>query len=150
MGRRLASPMEKPHCGANEGTFSLGTSVFKHISMHKSVKLEGVRRARSRQAFGAWCTSQGDAVDRLCHFPASFPPNICHKQLLQAAGWFLQQRVMSLSLVGALLCLSIRRRSDTYQSTCTPCCGTHSKSVLEGGPEPTELCQGGHWPPPFR
>lgn len=57
MGRRFAGPMsqalsEKSCCGANEGAFSLGTSGFKHISMHKSMEMEGVRRARSGQKFG--------------------------------------------------------------------------------------------------
>ena len=145
--------LKETRCGANEGAFSLGTSRFEHISAYtKAWEMEGVRNARSGQAFGARCTCQGDARDRLCNFLAPFPPSICHEQLLQAAGWFCQQRVMSLSLVGALVCLSIRKSSDTYRSACTTCCGTRSMSVLEvlHGPEPTELCQGGHWPLPFR
>lgn len=88
----------------------------------------------------------------LCCFPTLFPPSICQEQLLQAASWFHQQRVMSLSLGDDLVCLSIKKSSGMYQCTCTPCCGTRSRWVLEvlHGPELMKVYQGGHWPLPFK
>lgn len=153
MGRRFAGPMsqalsDKSHCGANEGAFSLGTSGFKRISMHKSVE----RRARSGQESGP---GEHPRVMLRTGCAASWPlslPVSATSSWQVGAGWLLQQRVMSLPLVGALVCLSIRKSSDMCQSARTPCCGIHSTLVLEvlHGLEPTEVCQGGHWPLPFR